>query len=112
MTVKQTRNGGKFSGKHTTVTDLAGLVADLVAKQEEVKTISTGHINCRVKPVGGKYRIKVTDEGSRLLLAVRDNAALQKLSVITNNKKKTADAISQYAEEQGMRYAYQKQPSR
>lgn len=107
MSTKTTRSGGKFSGSHTTVIPAAGIVADIAAKQDEVTKISLAFINAGLRPTKGNRRVKITDEGSRILLAVRDNTSHQKISVISQDKQKTKIAIARAAHDAGLTVSLQ-----
>ena len=108
MSTKYTRSGGKFSGNHTTMIPAACIVADIAAAQTEVYNISPGFIKAGLKSVNGHRRVKITDDGNSLLLAVRDNASLQEVRVFTHNIQETRTTIARGARNKGLGISFGK----
>lgn len=102
MSTKTSRSGGKFTGSHTAVIPAAGIVADIAAAQKEVSKISPGFIKMGLRSANGNRRVKITDDGTRILLSVRDNTSHQELSVMSQNKQKTKSAIERGARDAGL----------
>ncbi len=97
MSNKYSRAGKKFSGNHTTLIPLASLIADLAHTCPYVTKISPGFIKAGLKSVSGKRRLKITDNGTHLLLSVRDNTSHQEIYIYTNNSKAATEAIKNKA---------------
>ena len=80
---KNHRGGGKFTGSHTTLTDLSVLVADIVAAMPQVTKVAIGIISTGLPPAHGNRRVKIFDaeDGGYIRLVIRDNSAKQDLHV-------------------------------
>jgi len=81
MSKRESKSGGKYGGRHTSLISLASDVCNMLEKIESVHKISPGIITTRVTNVSGKTRIKIMAETGSMLLRVRDNGALQELRV-------------------------------
>lgn len=85
------RQGGKFTGNHTTVTDLSGVVADIVVSIQHVTKCSLGVINNGIKSAHGNIRVKILDEEgceTSVLLVVRGNTSKQELRVYVEHGRR------------------------
>lgn len=94
---KNSRNGGKFSGNHTSLIPAAILVCDYLSKCTSVSKISPGVIKAGLSSLGGKRRIKVTDKPPAIFLSVRDNASQQEIYLYSNNTEKTLETIANFS---------------
>lgn len=107
---KDKRSGGKFSGNHTTMIPAAAIVADIAAKCPWVTNVSPGFIKAGLKPTSGPKRVKISDDGSSLLLAVRDNTSHQEVRVHSKDMQQTRLAIARGARNAGLTIAFGKKP--
>lgn len=82
---KGARAGGKVTGTHTTVVPAAGQVVDILEKNGEVKKIVLGYIKAGLPTTKGLRRVKITQDGACLMLAVRDNTSHQEIIVYAND---------------------------
>lgn len=106
MANKYSRSGGKFSGNHTTLTPTACLVADIAHACAAVTKISPGFLKAGLRSVNGKKRVKITDDGSRILLSVRDNASHQEVHVYANDMQAAKLAIAQGVRTAGLAISF------
>lgn len=106
MSNKYSRSGGKFSGNHTTLSPAACLVADIAHMCSAVTKISPGFLKAGLKSVNGQKRVKITDDGSQLLLAVRDNTSHQEVHVYTNDMQTAKLAVAQGARTAGLHISF------
>lgn len=97
MSNKYSRSGGKFSGNHTTLTPAACLLADIAHKCDAVTRISPGFLKAGLKSVNGNRRVKITDNGSCILLSVRDNTSHQEVHVYASDTQIAKLAIARGA---------------
>jgi len=102
MANKNSRSGGKFSGKHTTLIPAASVVADIAHNCELVTKISPGFIKSGLRSARGKRLVKITNIGSGLQLAVRDNTSHQLVIVYTKDTKKAQEKIATEATKKGL----------
>ncbi len=95
---KGARAGGKVTGTHTTVVPAAGQVVDILQKNSEVKKIVLGYIKAGLPTTKGLRRVKISQDGACLMLAVRDNTSHQEIIVYANDlvvaKKEIAAQIA------------------
>lgn len=83
---KGSRNGGKFTGNHTTLVALAEVVCDIANAVPEVTKISPGFIKSGLRPNSGQRRVKFTDESPHcIFLSVRDGVTHQEVRVYVTN---------------------------
>lgn len=106
MSDKYSRSGGKYSGNHTTLTPAASMVADIAHTVPSVTRISPGFLKAGLRSVGGKRRVKITDDGSRLLLSIRDNAAHQEVHIYASDIKLAKQAIAEGVRKIGMSVSF------
>jgi hypothetical protein len=106
MSNKDSRSGGKFSGNHTTMISAAAIVADIAHKCPFVTNISPGFIKSGLKSVSGQRRVKISDDGSSILLAVRDNTSHQEIHVYSKNMQVTKLAIARGARDADLQIAF------
>ncbi|MEN8252569.1 MAG: DUF2103 domain-containing protein [Patescibacteria group bacterium] len=90
------RQGGKISGRHTTVIPAAEKIVDFLARQQEVKKISVGFIKHGIK--SGKHSVKIMEMESGLLLKIRGSASIQEVRVYTAQKKNIRTLIEEFAQ--------------
>ena len=95
---KNHRSGGKFTGSHTTLTDLSVVVADALAGLSYVAKIAIGMIGTGLPPAHGKRRVKLLadEENGYIRLVVRDNSSKQELHAYVDQAQVGAvkDALS------------------
>ena len=82
---KDSRSGGKYGGGHTTLIPAARIVCDEASRSRIITKISPGFITSGLKPVRGGRRVKIIDEGSVILLTVRDNTSQQQVRIYSNS---------------------------
>lgn len=86
MAGRISRRGKKFSGNHSSFTQMAGDLVSRLERDIEVKKISAGIIKTKLPNLQGRKRIKIIDEGACLLLRVRDNISQQEVRVYGNTQ--------------------------
>ncbi len=106
MSTKNSRSGGKFRGSHTTVVPLAGIVADLAEKLPEVTKVTPGYIKAGLPSANGHRRVKIFDEETYVLLAIRDNTTHQELYIYTNDNHTTMLSMAQNIRDVGINIAF------
>jgi len=99
---KYSRSGGKFSGNHTTLVPAVCIVADIASECSSVDSISPGFIKAGLKSTSGQRRVKITDDGSSVLLSVRDNASHQEVRVYVSNMQVAKLALAKGARNAGL----------
>lgn len=80
------RQGGKFTGSHTTVTDFAGTIADIVSPVDSVAKICLGVIKFAPGRRGGNQTVKIKTDGHSVVLTVVQNRSAQEIRLITHGK--------------------------
>jgi hypothetical protein len=103
---KNHRQGGKFGGGHTTLIDLAILLADMADARPEVTKISPGFIQCGGGAIGGERSVKILDARGGLLLKVRQNRAVQEVRIVTANLHETKLALARGARNNRIRISF------
>ena len=79
---KYSRCGGKFTGSHTTLIELAVTACDIADRIPEVIKIAPGYINSGIRSINGRKRVKITDENAHcILLSVREKTSHQEIHV-------------------------------
>ncbi len=91
---KHSRNGGKFSGSHTTCIPAAGVIADIAHECAYVTKISVGFIKSGLPTAKGLRRVKMTTSEGSLLLSVRDNISMQELRVYASDVERAKHVIA------------------
>ncbi len=91
---KDSRSGGKYTGSHTTLTPFAREVCDLVTAVPIVTKVSLGVIKAGLPSVNGNRRVKIVNEGTCVLLAIRDNASHQEVRVYGEVAQQTVVVIA------------------
>lgn len=104
---KDSRSGGKFSG-HTTLVPAAVVVADIANKSDAVYRICPGYIKAGLRSVSGHKRVKITKEGSYVLLAVRDNTSQQEVHVYATDVQQAMLDIARGSRNAGLAIAFTK----
>ena len=105
---KNRRKGGKFGGDHTTLIDLAAVVADIAVDLPEVTTVSPGFIKNGAGSTGGSLRVKIADATGSVLLTVRQNRSVQEIRVFTGNGQRTKLGIAKELRNRGIAIAFKK----
>ena len=106
MSNKNSRAGGKFNNNHTTLIPAASTVADIANKCHTVYSISPGYVKAGLKPVNGQRRVKILDEGTCILLKIRDNTSHQELHVYAHNKQEAMLAIARGARDANLNISF------
>ncbi len=101
MSSKEGRSGGKYAGNHTTLVPAAATVCDELERMSAVSKISPGFITAGLRSTRGKRRVKIVDEGSRLLLTVRDNTSQQELHIYTDGSVSLRQRLKDALEARG-----------
>ena len=91
----------KFGGKHTTTIPVAKTIANILAKSELVKKISTGIIKSYRGKSGGRKHIKILGNESSILIKVTDNSNNQQVRIYTNDSESVKALIIKKSEERG-----------
>ena len=94
---KNSRNGGKFSGNHTSLIPAAVLVCDYLSKCSSVTKISPGIIKAGLSSLRGKRRIKMSEKFPALLLSIRDNASQQEVYLYSDNIERTLKTLENFS---------------
>ncbi|MBP9763408.1 MAG: hypothetical protein KBD10_01520 [Candidatus Pacebacteria bacterium] len=94
---KDSRNGGKFSGNHTSLIPAAVLVCDYLSKCSSVTKISPGIIKAGLSSLRGKRRIKMSEKFPALLLSIRDNASQQEVYLYSDNIERTLKTLENFS---------------
>ncbi|MFA7193838.1 MAG: DUF2103 domain-containing protein [Candidatus Paceibacterota bacterium] len=94
---KNSRNGGKFSGNHTSLIPAGILVCDYLSKCSSVSKISPGIIKAGLPSLRGKRRIKVSQKHPAVLLSIRDNASQQEIYLYSNNFERTLKTLQNFS---------------
>ncbi len=102
MANKDSRSGGKFSGKHSTLVPAARMMADIANDCPVVTKICLGFIKAGLRSTNGQRRLKITDKGSCLLLAVRDNGSHQEIYVYAEDNVTAKNEIAEKAKKKGL----------
>ena len=89
------RQGGKISGKHTTVIPAAEKVVDFLNRRDIVNKISVGFIKHGIK--SGRHSIKIAYMDSGLLLKIRGSASIQEIRVYTIKGEELRKILEAYA---------------
>lgn len=101
MSTKQTRNGGKFNGKHTTLTKPASIIADIANQCEAVYKISLDIIESGLSSTHGQKRLKIKKDTHHILLVVRGGITTQQLYAYSKDIETATAYIAKEAKEQG-----------
>ncbi len=104
---KDSRSGGKFSG-HTTLVPAAAVVADIADRSSAVYRICPGYIKAGLRSVSGHKRVKITNEGPYILLAVRDNASQQEVHVYATDSQQAMLDIAKGSRNAGLAISFMK----
>lgn len=96
---KNSRAGGKYSGKHTTLIPAAATVCDIAHRCPSITRISPSLITGGIRSANGNRRVKITEYKGALLLSVRDNTTHQKVYVYGDDLQEAKLAIARGARE-------------
>lgn len=103
------RAGGKFSGNHTTLTDLAAILADIAVKLPDVRKISPGFIRMNEGTGRAERRVKFIDkDGGGVLLKIRQNCSVQEVFIMTDDSHKIKLALARAARNRGIHISFQR----
>lgn len=97
MSNKDSRQGGKYTGNHTTLTPAAALLCDIAHDCPHVARISPGFLKVGLKPAGGPRRVKIIDRDGGILLSIRSGTSHQEIHVYVNNLHEARLAIARGA---------------
>ncbi len=89
------KQGGKITGKHTTVIPSAEKIVDLLQKNVLVDKISVGFIKHGIR--GGKHAIKIMSMDSGLLLKIRGTASIQEIRAYTEYPEQIGTVLIAFA---------------
>lgn len=84
------RQGGKFTGSHTTVTDTAAIVVDAAARDPGVSKISLGLIQSKKNK---KRHIKAQEMTGGWKITVCGNTSIQTVYVYTSTPQETRQVL-------------------
>lgn len=100
------RSGGKlFGGDHTTLIPYATSVVKVVESCPLVTGISIGFIRTGLK-VTREQRVRISQEGSSILLFVRGTTSCQQIRVYSQNIQETQLAIARGARNEGLHICF------
>jgi hypothetical protein len=99
---KDSRSGGKYGGGHTTLIPAARIICYEANKHSLITKISPGFITSGLRSINGRRRVKITNEGSVILLTVRDNTSQQQVRMYSNKIKESIPALTKIIENTGM----------
>ena len=107
MPAKYTRSGGKFDGPNTVFTPTACTIADIANNCSAVSKIRLS------SPRGpgsanGRCHIKISDNGSEVVLTIRDKEACQEIRLSTTNMQEVKLTVAQGARDAGFGISFQK----
>lgn len=106
---KYSRSGGKYTGNHTTLIPLAQVTCDIASAIPEVTKITPGFIKAGLRSVSGQRRVKFADEnGSCILLSIRDNASHQEVRVYVTDIQVARTAIARRLRDAGIAIRFTK----
>ncbi len=90
---KNSRNGGKFSGNHTSLIPAAAILCDHVSKSQSTSKISPGIIKAGLSALRGKRRIKMSIKEPAIFLSVRDNTSQQEIYLYSTDSENTLETL-------------------
>ena len=105
---KNSRQGGKYTGNHTTLIPAATVLCDIADACPYVTKISPGFIKAGLRSAGGNKRVKITDSNTYLLLSVRDNSSQQEVHIYTSNLAEAKRTIVRGAKDEGIMVSFPK----
>lgn len=88
------RDGGKIRGTHTTFTELAAKVTDIITKLADVRGVSPGLIRNGKGFTGGANRVKIGEYSGGILLTVRQSRSIQELRVLVTTMQEAKLAVA------------------
>lgn len=88
------RDGKKFRGGHTSLTDLAFRVARLAEGLPEVTGIAPGYIRSGKAVAGGRQRVKIGETRGGLLLTVRAACSVEELRIFASDIQEAKLALA------------------
>lgn len=106
---KNTRAGGKFTGSHGTMTELAARVADIASDCSCVRKIAIGLIQTSRGRGGASRRVKILVMPWCLRLTVTANAAVQTLFVYGDSLSAMVQKLKEKLEAAGLAVFVQKE---
>lgn len=104
---KDSRNGGKYSGNHTSLIPAAVLVCDYLAKCQSVSKISPGIIKAGLSSLRGKRRIKASRKFPALFLSIRDNASQQEVYLYSDDIDKTLGTLTIFCQKNNFNLSFE-----
>jgi len=108
MATKNSRSGGKYCGRHTTLIPAAIKVCDVLNKSDFINRISIGFIKTGLKPLRGNKSVKIIERKSSILMSVRDNISQQEVSLFVDDFKLAEKEIKQLVENLGFDFFIKK----
>jgi hypothetical protein len=111
MSTKNTRNGGKYTGSHTTIIEEAKRVCDIIEGIADVNKISLGIIKTKLPKLKGQGRVKITNEPDRgsIKLFIRGNLTGQDIFVYSSDSEKTATNLAKKLRDHQINICFSKQ---
>lgn len=106
MSNKDSRQGGKYTGNHTTLTPVAALLCDIAHDCPHVTRISPGFLKAGLKSANGQRRVKIIDQEGGILLSVRDNTSHQEVHVYVANLHEARLAIARGARDNNIAISF------
>ena len=88
MGMRSHRSGGKFCSSHSSCVSGADEIADLADRCPFVERIRLGLIMKGLKPAKGLKRVKARDEGTCLLLTIRNCVYSQEVRLYVSKRKR------------------------
>ncbi len=109
---KNSRSGGKYSGNHTTLIDVAAIACDITHRCPEVTRISPGFIKSGLPSVGGRSHVKITHKTGYIFLSIRGNISHQEIHVYVSKVQPALEWIARGLRDEGIAICFEKKPRR
>ncbi len=100
------RDGGKCRGTHTTLTDLAARVVDIIAKLPEVTGYAPGLLQSGKGMTGGMQKVKIGISVGCIVLIVRQSRSVQEVRVYGSDLRVTQLAIARALRDEDIPIAF------
>ncbi|MFW0871114.1 MAG: hypothetical protein ACKKL4_01515 [Patescibacteria group bacterium] len=98
MANRISKSGKKFASSHSSYTEMANNLVSFLETTDGINKISAGIIKTNLSNLKGSKRIKLLDQGSCVLLRIRDNISLQEVRLYGDNQTIT-QLVVKYSEE-------------
>jgi hypothetical protein len=86
-----------IGGTHTSIIDAAKRLVECALRDPYTTRVNPGIIEKTKKGAGGKYRVKFTPNNGGILMQVRGNYYVQKITIFTDRIQNTLDNLESFA---------------